>query len=166
MKCEADRFLPETKWAMAAGGLTGALIAHLALLHDALGASGFKDAVSGTWAAMGRGCAEQALSLGLPAGDAARVAKAGVAMAVSVLGPEYEIEEAALSEDRAVMKVVACPFNNRMQEAGVAMDVLSACDTAFWADFVKALNPDITMRHGKQMHRGDPFCEWIFEKRK
>lgn len=43
---------------------------------------------------------------------------------------------------------------------------MSACDTAFWKQFVGTLNPSIKMRHGKQMHNGDSYCEWIFEKTK
>ena len=82
------------------------------------------------------------------------------------MGPEYKIEQLEASEDKAVMKITQCPWNNRMNEFGIAHDLLSACDIAFWKNFVENLNPNITMRHGKQMHLGAPYCEWIFETKK
>jgi len=64
------------------------------------------------------------------------------------------------------MKITECPWKNRMNELGISHDLLSACDIAFWDHFVKSLNPNVTMKHGKQMHLGDPYCEWIFESKK
>ena len=75
----------------------------------------------------------------------------------------FRIEEVEAGDTRTVMKVTECPWKNRMDECGISHDLLSACDAAFWDQFVNVLNPNVKMRHGKQMHRGDPYCEWIFE---
>jgi hypothetical protein len=103
--------------------------------------------------------------MGLPTETAKAVAEAGATFCMCAMGPEYKIEELATNDDKAVMKIVECPWKNRMDEFGITNDVLSDCDAVFWQHFVKALNPNVVMKHGKQMHCGDSYCEWIFEKR-
>ncbi|MFZ2445985.1 MAG: L-2-amino-thiazoline-4-carboxylic acid hydrolase [Syntrophobacteraceae bacterium] len=155
----------ETKWAMAAKGLTGALYAHLSALYDSVGKERYEEIVRQIWSKIGQGCAEEAKFLGMTGDSAKSTAEAGVTMCMCSMGPEYKMEVAEASEDRTVIRILECPWKNRMSEFGISDDLLSACDVAFWDHFVKGLNPNVTMRHGKQMHRGDPYCEWIFENK-
>lgn len=166
MKFDATQVPAETKWAMATKGLTGALAAHLNALYSLAGKQKYTEIVSRIWNQIGRGSAEEVKSLGMAGDNAKSAAEAGVAMCICAMGPEYRIEEIEASEDKAIMKITECPWWNRMKEFGISHDLLTPCDIAFWKHFVRSLNPNITMRHGKQMHRGDPYCEWIFKKTK
>lgn len=166
MNIKIDQIPPEAKWAMSAQGLTGALAAHLDAIYRMVGNEKYTQAVDKIWAELGRTTAEAIKSSGVAVDSAASVAMAGVTSCICAMGPEYQIEQTAASENKTVMKISECPWNNRMKELGISHDLLSACDTAFWHHFTKNLNPDITMRHGKQMHRGAPYCEWIFETQK
>lgn len=155
----------EEKWAMAAKGLTGALLAHLNAIYDSVGKEKYSEIVRQVWADIGQGSAEQVRSLGMACDNAKAVAEAGMAMCMCAMGPEYRMEMVEASENRTVVKIIECPWKNRMADFGISHDLMSACDVAFWERFVKGLNPNVAMRHGKQMHRGDPYCEWIFENR-
>ena len=166
MELKVDQIPFETKWAMATKGLTGALSAHLSAIHDSVGKQKYTEIVRQIWTQIGRGCAEEIRSLGMTGENAKSVGEAGVTMCMCAMGPEYKIEVVEASEDRTVMKIIECPWKNRMSELGISDDLLSDCDATFWDQFVESLNPNVTMRHGKQMHLGDPYCEWIFEKRK
>lgn len=166
MEFKVEQIPLKTKWAMATKGLTGALSAHLSALYDSVGEQKYAEIIRQIWAQIGQGCAEEIRSLGMTGENAKSVGEAGATMCMCAMGPEYKIEVVEASEDRTVMKIIECPWKNRMSEFGISNDLLSACDVAFWDNFVKGLNPNITMRHGKQMHLGAPYCEWIFEKRR
>ncbi len=166
MEFKTDQIPPETKWAMAAKGLTGALTAHLNAMYSVVGKEKYEEIIHQIWAQIGQGSAEEIKSMGMTGDNAKSVGEAGVTMCVCAMGPEYKIEGVETSENRTVMKITECPWKNRMNEFDITHDLLSACDVTFWNYFVKTLNPDVTMRHGKQMHMGDPYCEWIFEAKK
>ena len=160
---EVNQIPLETKWAMATQALTGALSAHLDALYNTVGQERYVEIIRQTWTQLGQGSAEGIRSMDLKVDNARLVGEAGVTICMCAMGPEYKIEAVEASENRTVMKVIECPWKNRMKEFRISHDLLSACDTAFWNQFVKSLNPNVKMRHGKQMHRGDPYCEWIFE---
>jgi L-2-amino-thiazoline-4-carboxylic acid hydrolase len=163
MEFKVDQIPVEKKWAMATKDLIGALSAHLNAIYSVVGKEKYGETIRQIWTQIGQGSAEEIKSLGMTGDNAKSAAEAGATMCVCAMGPEYKIEEVEASEDRTVMKITECPWNNRMNEFGISHDLLSACDLVFWEHFVKTLNPSIKMRHGKQMHRGDPYCEWIFE---
>ncbi len=165
MEFKANYIPAETKWTMATKGLTGALVAHLNAIYSVVGKEKYVEILRQIWSQIGQGSAEEVQSLGMTGNNVASVAEAGVTMCMCAMGAEDTIEEGEASEDRIVMKITECPWKNRMNELGISNDLLSVCDTAFWNSFVKSLNPNVSMRHGKQMHRGDPYCEWIFEKK-
>ena len=166
MEFKVNQIPVETKWAMATKGLTGALSAHLNAIYSIAGKEKYVEIIRQIWTQIGQGSAVEIQSLGMTGDNAKSVGEAGVTMCMCAMGPEYQIEEVEASEDRTVMKITECPWNNRMNELGISHDLLSACDIAFWNHFVKSLNPNVTMKHGKQMHLGDPYCEWIFETKK
>lgn len=166
MEFKVNQIPAETKWFMAAKGLTGALTAHLNALYNVVGKEKYVEIIRQIWTQIGQGSADEIQSLGMKGDDAKSVGEAGVTMCMCAMGPEYKIEEIETFEDRTVMKITECPWKNRMNEFGVSHDLLSACDTAFWDSFVRNLNPNVTMKHGKQMHKGDSYCEWIFETKK
>lgn len=165
-KMNVDHIPADAKWGMAAKGLTGALSAHLNAIHELAGKEKYAELMSRIWSQIGKGSAEEIKASGAPADNAKQVAEAGVAVCMAAMGPEYTIEQVEADDDRTVMKIIECPWNNRLKDFGTKNDIMSACDVAFWKEFVKTLNPKVTMRHGKQMHMGAPYCEWIFEAKK
>ncbi len=166
MKIEIDQVSSKDKWGMAAKGLTGALSAHLKAIYDLAGKKEYSKIIHLIWSEIGKGSAEAMSSDGFEADNLSSLAQAGVTTCICAMGPEYNIEEAENSDGRVVMKITECPWQNRMKELDISTDLLTACDTAFWNEFTENLNPQIKMKHGKQMHRGDPYCEWIFEWKK
>jgi hypothetical protein len=166
MMIEVNQIPFETKWAMATQALTGALSAHLDALYNAAGKKKYVEIVCQIWTQLGQGSASVVQSMDMKVDNAKLVGEAGATLCMCAMGPEYKIEEVEASENRTVMKITGCAWKNRMNEFGISHDLLSACDTAFWNEFVKILNPNVTMKHGKQMHRGDQYCEWIFETKK
>lgn len=166
MEFTVNQIPVETKWAIATKGLTGALTAHLQALHSLAGKEKYSEIMRQIWTQLGQGSAELAKSLGMAGDNAKSAAETGAAICICAMGPEYAIEVMEASPDKTVMKITECPWWNRMKEFGVSQDLLSACDFAFWETFIKNLNPQLTMKHGKQMHLGAPYCEWIFETKK
>lgn len=166
MKMKVDQIPAETKWAMSTKGLTSALAAHLNVLYGIVGKEKYSNTIHQIWAEMGKATAEEIKSSGKKLDTAQSVAHAAVTSCICAMGPEYKIEQVESSEKKTVMRISECPWHNRMKEFDISHDLLSACDIIFWDHFSKNLNPKITMRHGKQMHRGDDYCEWIFESRK
>jgi len=166
MEFKVDQIPVETKWAIATKGLTGALTAHLHLIYSLAGEEKYPEILRPIWTQIGQSSAELVKSLGMTGDNAKSIAEAGAAVCICAMGPEYAIEEIVLSPDKTVMKISECPWWNRMNEFGISPDLLSACDLVFWNSFLRTLNPNLTMKHGKQMHRGDPYCEWIFETKK
>ena len=166
MEFKVDQIPAESKWAIATRGLTGALAAHLHLLYNLARNDKYPEVLRPIWTQIGQGSAELAKALGMTGDNAQAAAEAGAAICLCAMGPEYKIEEMVVSGDKTVMKITECPWWNRMKEFGISHDLLSACDLAFWGSFIKTLNPKVTMKHGKQMHRGDPYCEWIFATKK
>ena len=166
MEFKVEQIPGETKWAIATKGLTGALAAHLHLLYNLAGKEKYPEFLQQIWTQIGQASAELVKSWGLTGDNPQSAAEAGAAICICAMGPEYAIEEMVASPDKTVMKISACPWWNRMKELRISPDLLSACDLAFWDSFIKTLNPKVTMKHGKQMHRGDPYCEWIFETKK
>jgi hypothetical protein len=166
MEFTVNQIPVETRWAIATKGLTAALTAHLHAIYSLAGKEKYPEIMRQIWTQIGQASAELVKSLGLSGDNAKSAAEAGAAICICAMGPEYTIEEIEASVDKTVMKITECPWWNRMKEFGISHDLLSACDIAFWQLFVKSLNPNVTMKHGKQMHLGDPYCEWIFETKK
>jgi hypothetical protein len=160
--CESH--LPvEDKWGVTAKALTGALMAHLEAIFTELGPERYRDCIVPIWARIGQDSAQALLAAGRAVDTAKAVAEAGVESCLCAMGPEYRIAPIESAPDRVVMKISHCPWKNRMDEMGITRDLISICDTAFWNHFTQTLNPSIKMCHGRQMHRGDTCCEWIFE---
>ena len=166
MKINVNQIPAEERWAISSKGLTSALTAHLDAIYSIIGKEKYEEVAHQIWTKIGEASADIVKSLGMTGENAKLAAEAGAAICICAMGPELIIEEIESSEDRTTMKITGCPWCNRMNELGISQDLMSACDTAFWIGFVKNLNQNITMKHGRQMHLGDPYCEWIFETKK
>ena len=165
MEFNVDQVPAEARWAMSTKGMIGALVAHKNAIYNMVGKEKYSAIVSQIWTQIGQASAKEAKSFGMTGENAKSAAEAGAMTCMCAMGPELKVEEIEASEDKAVMKITGCPWWNRQCEFGISDDLLSAADSSFWNGFVKEMSPNVTMKHGKQMHRGDPYCEWIFEKK-
>ena len=166
MEISKDHLSAEARWAISTKGLTTALAAHLNAIYNFTGKTKYAELLRPIWAQIGQASAQMAREFQMQADDATSMAATGAAICTYVMGPELRIEEVEASPERTVLKVVECPWWNRMNDLGISRDLLTACDAAFWDHFVRSLTSNVSMKHGKQMHRGDPYCEWIFEAKR
>ena len=166
MEINVEQLPAETRWAIATKRLTGALTAYKNVMYNMAGKEKYNEIIGQIWGQIGQTSAEMAKSSGMHGENAKSAAEAFASTVMISMGPEYKIEEVEASEDKAVMKITQCPFWNRMGEFGIAEDLLTAADNAFCQNFMKSLTQNVTMKHGKRMHLGDPYCEWIFEIKK
>ena len=166
MEFNVDQIPAEKRWAMATKGLTGALTAFKNVMFSMARKEKYNEIIGQIWGQIGQTSAEMAKSSGMKRENAKSAAEAFASIAMIAMGPKYKIEEIEASENKAVMKVTECPFWNRISEFGICEDLLTAGDNAFCQNFMKSLNPNITMKHGPRMHLGDSHCEWIFETKK
>jgi len=78
------------------------------------------------------------------------------------IGWEYKIVQT--SEDRTVARVTFCPYLKGWKMLDAPPYV---CD--LWGHFLsgvsESINPKISFRYNASMHKGDPYCEMIFEKK-
>jgi hypothetical protein len=77
-----------------------------------------------------------------------------------------EIDVTELSESRCVMRVSRCPMQERWRVANAPEDMCDIWDS-YNLGFRMALNPanPVFHYHGKQMYKGDPYCELYWEVR-
>ena len=109
---------------------------------------------------------EIADALGLAGDDAKFVAGTFALVSALAMGPELKFETVEATAEKAVLRGTGCPWWNRQKELGISDDVLSAGDSAYCEAFTKILNPKVTLAHDKARHRGDPYCEFVFELQK
>jgi hypothetical protein len=97
--------------------------------------------------------------LSLAKGDLKDLDKVLTAMARDI-GWEYKIVKAL--PDLMVARVTFCPYLKGLEMLDAPPYV---CD--LWGHFLsgvsESVNPKITFRYNASMHKGDPYCEMIFE---
>ena len=98
--------------------------------------------------------------------DVKGVAETWAIVSTIALGPELKLEIVESSKERTVLKGTGCPFFNRVKEYGISDDLLTAGDAAYCDALTNSLSSNVKITHEKRMHKGDPFCEWIFEIKK
>ena len=79
------------------------------------------------------------------------------------MGPELQYETVEKSPDRVVVRITECPWWNRQQEQNVVLEGCDAGHVAFCNAFAGSVNPKVTMRMNKSRHRGDSYCEEVYE---
>jgi len=166
MEVSAERVPAETRWTITGQALTGVMMATHKALLDAVGREKYNEIVGQIWAGAGKATKQIADALGLASDDAKSLAETWALVTTLAIGPEAKVEITEATPERAVLKGTGCPFWNRQKESGFSDDVWSAGDSAYCEAATKTLNPNVTVKHDKAMHRGDPYCEWIFELRK
>ena len=166
MKVSVENIPAETRWTIATQAMSGVAIAYSKALYDLAGPEQFNKINEQIWGQTGKGAKQIADALNMKGSDAKGVAEALSSVCMVAMGPEAKIEAVESTEEKTVMHITGCPWLNRVKEFGITEDILTAGDEAFCQTFAKSLNPNVTMLHTKRMHKGDPYCEWIFEIKK
>ena len=99
--------------------------------------------------------------LSLPKGDLSDLDKVLTGMARDI-GWEYNVVET--SPSRTLARVTFCPYLKGWRTMDAPTYV---CD--LWGNFLsgvsQSVNPKIAFRYTASMHKGDPYCEMVFETR-
>jgi hypothetical protein len=73
-----------------------------------------------------------------------------------MMGIEGQVLES--SPERVVVKNTKCPLSKAMPEA------CKSLDCAIWGH-IDVISPGYRLLSSKKMTQGDPYCEWIIEKK-
>lgn len=166
MPDKIDAIPESTRWQMATQGLTGAYIAISNALQQAVGQKGFDDFNGPLWFQAGKGAKPFADSLGLATTTAADLEGVTHLLAKASMGPEFEFTIVESGPDRCVGRTTECPWHKRWKEQGLTMDTCGAGHQKWGEGAIESLNPGFTFTLTRNMVKGDPYCEWVVERKK
>ena len=98
--------------------------------------------------------------------DAIDAAKLAMIAFILLSGPELEGEIVEATPEKATVRFTKCSWGERFKEFEVDPALRGACtvhEEVWDQEGFKAINPKITFRLTKSMHRGDPYCEGVYE---
>lgn len=164
----AEKVPAETRWVIAARTLTGACLATGNVLYQVVGKEKAEELNRRIWIEGGKTVKDVISAAGIPldANDAKSIAEASFAAAVVTMGPELQGEIVEATKDRSVMRVTKCPWHERWKELGRVWDACTSGHQAWGEGMLEKINPDFTHKLTKNMCRGDPYCEFIIERKK
>jgi hypothetical protein len=135
-------------------------------LQGALSQDEFIQFQMGLWSQVGKGSKELADTLGLKAESPKDIDEIMQLAGMASMGPEFKFETLEASEDRAVGRTTQCPWHERRRELGIKEDFCTVGHQAWGEGAMESLNPNFTFSLTKNMVRGDPYCEWVVERKK
>lgn len=156
----------EERWKMATQGLTGAYVATVKAMLDAVGRENYNQIMVQIWSEAGKASKQVADAFGLDGQDASSAAEAARLASIASMGPEFAFEVTEATKERATFRYHECQWWNRMKELEISDDLCSTACPAYWNAAVKSHNPKLTARLTKARPRGDRFCEQICELQK
>ncbi len=155
----------ETRWEIAAKGLTGAITAIDKDLKDAIGENKFNEFAQELWYETGKGAKEFADNLGLATENARDIVEVLKLLSITAMGPEFNFEIIEATENRCVGRTTMCPWHERWKEFGFKEEFCNSGHQAWGDGAVESLNPNFTFRLIKNMQLGDSYCEWAAERK-
>ena len=136
-----------------------------AYVYDYFFRKAFGDRVSeiqlAIWIEGGKDVKRIAESLGLPLESAEDASRALGLVAAILFGPEFEWETIEESENRAVDRIISCPFLDVARELWVEAG-FGSCQ-AYCKSAAESMNPACTHRFAGAMCRCNPYCETVVE---
>jgi hypothetical protein len=166
MKISTEKVPPEARWATSGQGLSAALMVTNKALYDAVGKEKYEEIVGQIWAEAGKASKQIADAFGLTGDDVKAVTETWALVTTVLMGPEFKFETAEATAEKAVLRASECPLWNRVKELEISDDLLTVGDFNYCNELTKSLNPNVAVCHTKHMHLGDPYCEWVFERKK
>ena len=166
MTVSIEKVPAETRWEIATKGLTGACMAMINALKEAVSQEKFDEFQVGLWSQAGKGAKELADTLGLATAKPRDIAEVTELLAITSMGPEFDFEIVEATEDRCVGRANKCPWHERWKEFGFKEDFCNPGHQGWGDGAVESLNPNFTFTLTKNMQRGDPYCEYVIERKK
>ena len=155
----------EMRWAIAAKSATAMPWAYGTAFQEVVGER-FNEIAQQIWIEGGKEVKSLADMLRLPAGNAIEVDNTWGIISSILYGPEFKWDVIEENEDRAVDRIIGCPFLNRAKEMGIdPKDGFGPCQV-YGKSTVENLNPKYTQRFESGMCLGAPYCESIVELKK
>ena len=153
-----DKIPAESRWAICAHTLTGAVMGLDAIIQALVGPGNRKEALVSFFSAIGPLIKPAIENLGLPTHDLPATANSLAAVIAVNCGPEMQMEVLEASPNKVVSRTTGCPFPARFKETGIILDCLPVC-SAYYESMWKALKPNVvTFAGDKSLGRGDPYC--------
>jgi hypothetical protein len=156
----------EARMQISAKGLTGVVTATSNLLKDEIGEKRYNEFSRNLWFEGGKGAKEFADTFGFAANNATEINEVMGVLFPVIAGPEVTLEVVEATEDRCVGKCIKCPWHERMNEMSLNWDFCTEGHEGWSGGCVESLNPSFTFSLTKNMMRGDPYCEWVVERKK
>lgn len=161
-----DKVPAETRWGLATKGLTGAYAAIAKAYKELLGEDKYNDFNGGLWYQAGKGAKEFADSLEFTAKNPGDVVELMDALIFAMMGPEIQWEAVETTEDGCVQRATKCPWHERWKEQGLGFDYCTSGHQAWGEGVCESLNTDFAFSVEKNMTGGDPYCEFVIERKK
>ena len=153
----------EARWTIATQGLTGAYVAMVKAMLDAVGREKYNEIMVQIWTEAGKASKQIADVFGLAGHDASSATETARLVSIASMGPEFAFEVTEATAEKAAFRYHECQWWNRMKELGISDDLCSAACPAYWNASVKSFNPELTASLTKAKPWGDPFCEHVCE---
>lgn len=153
----------ETRWTIAAQGLTGSTAVTSKALLDVVGQDKYDEILVQIWTEAGKASKQIADALGLVGDDAKSAAETIRTVLIVMMGPEFKFEIVEAKAEKAVQRLTECPWWKRQKELGVSGELCYAGCPAYQNAFAKSLNPKLTASLTKAMPKGDPYCEYVYQ---
>jgi hypothetical protein len=142
------------------------VLAAMNALRGALSQEKFDQFQAGLWSQAGKGSKDLADTLGLKAESPKDIDEIMQLAGITSMGPEFKFETVEASEDRSVGRTTQCPWHERWKEMGLNEEFCTSGHQGWGEGAVESLNPKFTFNLTKNMTRGDPYCEWVVERKK
>ena len=118
------------------------------------------------WSQAGKRAKRLADTIGLATEKPRDIAEVTELLAMTSMGPEFDFEIVEATEDRCVGRANKCPWHERWKEFGFKEDFCNSGHQGWGDGAVESLNPNFTFSLTKNMQRGDPYCEYVIERKK
>jgi len=161
-----DKIPEKMRWEIATKGLTGACTALITAFKETVSQDKFDEFQVGLWSQAGKGAKELADTLGLASESPRDIEEIMELLGMTSMGPEFKFEIIEATEDRCVGKAAMCPWHERWKEFGLKEDFCNSGHQGWGDGAVQSLNPNFTFTLTKNMQRGDPYCEYVIERKK
>jgi hypothetical protein len=156
----------EARWQIATKGLTGAVTAYCNALKNAVGEAKYNEFSNAVWYQGGQALKDIVDAFGLPVESARQIEEALELSARASMGPEFEFEVVEATQDRCMARLSKCPWHERWKEQGMGWDFCRFGHQGWGQGAVEGINPDFAHSLTKSMPGGDPYCEFVIERKK
>ncbi|NYT05244.1 MAG: hypothetical protein GKC04_02560 [Methanomicrobiales archaeon] len=154
----------EIRWRIAARTLAFMPLAFSRAFRESARAS-FDEVRSSAYRGIAREAAGLLSMYHLPSTHAAEIAHAEDVISSVLFGPVIDGDAIEISHEKAVFRIVACPFSQLIGEPGITCTMVQEECRAFHTALVEELNPAFAVSFSAGMCAGEPFCDMTIARK-